>query len=64
MFGQSWQTAGLGFLVALVLALWAVFNIAQSNSTPLSKALWIVGVLFFPYIGFFIWLFFGPRTAK
>ncbi len=63
MFGQHWGPLfGLGFLIALVLALWSVFNIAQSRSTPFGKALWIVFVLFIPYLGFLCWLFFGPRS--
>jgi hypothetical protein len=65
MFGQHWEYVGFWFLFALVLALWAVFNIAQSERTsPLFKALWIVFVLFVPFFGFFCWLLFGPRTAK
>lgn len=65
MFGQHWEYMGFGFMVALVLGLWAVFNIAQSASTsPLWKAVWIVFVLFVPFIGFICWLLFGPRTAR
>lgn len=65
MFGQEWSGyVTFGFLIALVLALWAVFNIAQSRSGALGKAIWIVVVLFLPYLGFFAWLLFGPRTAR
>ncbi|HVY02819.1 MAG TPA: PLDc N-terminal domain-containing protein [Caulobacterales bacterium] len=63
MFGQEWHYAGFWFLFALVLALWAVFNIAQSPRTPpFFKALWIVFVLFVPFLGFICWLLFGPRA--
>ncbi|MBL8551898.1 MAG: PLDc_N domain-containing protein [Hyphomonadaceae bacterium] len=65
MFGQDWPPfVTIGFLIALVLALWSVFNVAQSSATPMSKAIWIVVVLFLPYLGFLAWLFFGPRTAR
>ncbi len=65
MFGQSWEQFGLGFLLSLVLALWAVFHVAQSERTrPFSKAVWIVVVLFIPFLGFLAWLFFGPRAQK
>ena len=65
MFGQTWSApVTFGFVIALILALWAVFNIAQSRSGALGKAIWIVLVLCIPYLGFLAWLFFGPRTAK
>lgn len=64
MFGQDWNYIGPFFLLALVLALWSVFNIAQSRSGPLAKALWIVFVLFIPFIGFICWLLFGPRSSR
>jgi hypothetical protein len=65
MFGQDWPPyVTFGFLVALALALWAVFHIAQSRARPLAKALWIVFVLFVPYLGFLAWLFLGPRSGR
>lgn len=65
MLGQHWGQYGLGFLLALILALWAVFHIAQSEiARPFSKAVWIVIVLFIPLFGFLAWLFFGPRAQK
>ena len=63
MFGQPWDSYGLWFMVTLVLALWAVFHIAQSRSGPLGKSIWIVAVLFIPFFGFFVWLLMGPRRA-
>ena len=65
MLGQDWPPyVTFGFLLALILALWSVFNIAQSRASPLAKALWIVAVLFLPYLGFLAWLFFGPRSVR
>jgi hypothetical protein len=64
MFGQPWDGFGLGFATALLLALWAIINIMQSNRQPFGKALWSVLVLLVPYLGFGIWLFFGPRADK
>jgi hypothetical protein len=65
MFGQSWSGyASFGFVLALVLALWAVFHIAQSRSGPLGKAIWIVIVLFVPFLGFVAWLLLGPRSGR
>lgn len=64
MFGQDWGGIGIGFLIALTLALWAVFSIAQSPARPFVKAVWIVIVLFVPYLGFLLWFFVGPRMPK
>ncbi|MBU6408605.1 MAG: PLDc N-terminal domain-containing protein [Alphaproteobacteria bacterium] len=51
-------------MVSLVLALWAVFHTVQSDKSPMSKAIWCVLVLFLPFFGFVLWLFFGPRSAR
>jgi len=65
MFGQEWGGyATFGFILALILALWAVFHVAQSQKRPLSKAIWIAVVLFIPYLGFLAWLLFGPRSGR
>jgi hypothetical protein len=64
MFGQYWGNYGLWFMFSLVLALWAVFHTVQSNKSPISKAIWCVLVLFLPFFGFALWLFFGPRSAR
>ena len=65
MFGNHWRPPyGLWFLVSLVLALWAIFHIAQSGRTPLGKAVWGVIVLFLPFFGFLAWLLIGPRSTR
>lgn len=65
MFGQSWESMGFWFALSLILALWAVFHIAQAErSGPFSKAVWIVVVLFIPVFGFLAWLLFRPRAQK
>ncbi len=64
MFGQDWSYVSFGFIFALILALWAVFHIAQSRSGPLGKAIWIAIVLFIPFLGFIAWLIFGPRSGR
>ncbi|MES1158536.1 MAG: PLD nuclease N-terminal domain-containing protein [Terricaulis silvestris] len=64
MLGEYLNGTNFVFLVGLILAIWSVFHIYQSSSSPLAKALWIVAVLFLPLLGFLAWLFFGPRSAK
>ena len=66
MFGMEWNNGyTFGFIVALILALWAVFNILQNRRTgPFWKSVWTVFVLFAPYVGFICWLLFGPKSSK
>jgi Phospholipase_D-nuclease N-terminal len=63
MLGEYWG-GGFFVIVGLVLMIWAVVHIAQSSAAPMGKAIWIVAVCFLPYIGFVIWLLFGPRAPK
>jgi hypothetical protein len=65
MFGQTWEEGlTFGFAIALVLALWAIFHIVQSDRSPIAKAIWSVVVLLLPYLGFLAWLIFGPRQVR
>lgn len=66
MFGREWSdTTSFGFLFALVLALWAIFSIAQNReSDSLGKAIWCVIVLFVPFFGFAAWFFWGPKAPE
>jgi len=51
-------------IIVLVLDIWAIIHIFQSSVEPLKKALWIVGVLLLPVIGFVVWFFLGPRSGN
>jgi hypothetical protein len=51
-------------IIILIADIYAIIKIAQSSATPLAKALWIVGVLIFPVLGFIVWLFAGPGGRK
>jgi hypothetical protein len=66
MFGMEWNNGlTFGYLVALVLALWAIFNILQNERTgPFGKAVWSVLVLCVPFLGFVGWLLIGPKATK
>ncbi|MFW5681186.1 MAG: PLD nuclease N-terminal domain-containing protein [Pseudomonadota bacterium] len=50
-------------LVVLVLDIWAIINVVRSTASTLEKALWVVGILVLPVIGFIAWLLLGPRAA-
>ncbi|HEX4872929.1 MAG TPA: PLDc N-terminal domain-containing protein [Nevskiaceae bacterium] len=51
-------------LIVLIADLYAIIHIVQSRAEPLKKALWIVGVLVFPVLGFIVWWFAGPRSGR
>lgn len=55
------QITGIfGFLI-FIADIWAILNIVQSRETSTTKLLWIVLILFLPFIGLVIWWFTGPR---
>jgi hypothetical protein len=51
-------------IIILIADIYAIIKIAQSSASTLKKALWIVGVLIFPVIGFIVWLLLGPGGRK
>jgi hypothetical protein len=55
---------GLIGILILFADIYAIINIAQSNASPGRKALWIVIVLVFPFLGWLLWLLVGPRTGR
>lgn len=59
-------SVGNGFLglVILILDIWAIINIVQSNASTGAKVLWVVLVLLLPVVGLIIWFFAGPRGSK
>jgi hypothetical protein len=58
------EVGGLLGLIHLILVVWAVVSITQSNTSTGGKVVWIVFILIFPLLGFIIWLLFGPRSAR
>ncbi|OOZ36088.1 PLDc N-terminal domain-containing protein [Solemya velesiana gill symbiont] len=52
---------GLIGLLILIADIYAIIKIVQSASSTLSKAIWIVIVLFFPVIGLVAWFLIGPK---
>ena len=52
---------GLIGLVILVLDVWAIVKIFQSNASTGGKVLWTVLILVLPVLGLIIWYFAGPK---
>ncbi|MEP7246032.1 MAG: PLD nuclease N-terminal domain-containing protein [Gammaproteobacteria bacterium] len=58
------QMNGLWGLIVLAADIWAIVNIFQSGATTQAKVLWTLLVIVLPVVGFVIWFFAGPKTAK
>jgi hypothetical protein len=59
----SIEDGGIGRL-GLAADIWAIINILQSHASAAAKVVWTVVVLFFPVLGFIVWLFAGPRSGR
>jgi hypothetical protein len=55
---------GLWGLIVLAADIWAIVNIFQSSATTGTKVLWTLLVILLPVLGFIIWFFAGPKTAR
>jgi hypothetical protein len=55
---------GVWGLIVLVADIWAIVNIFQSGASTQAKVLWTLLVLVLPVIGFIVWFFAGPKTAR
>ncbi|MGO9947860.1 MAG: PLD nuclease N-terminal domain-containing protein [Steroidobacteraceae bacterium] len=55
---------GLYGLIVLIADVWALVNIFQSRADTGKKVLWTVLVILLPVLGFILWFFLGPKTAK
>lgn len=58
------EIGGFFGLLVLVADVWAIINVVGSHASTGAKVLWTVGILILPVVGFLLWLFFGPRSAR
>ena len=58
---MSIEVSGLLGLRHLILTVYAMVKIVQSNAGTGSKVIWIVLVLLLPVLGLILWLLFGPK---
>jgi Phospholipase_D-nuclease N-terminal len=54
---------GIGGFILLALDIWALVSVIGSNATTGRKVIWVLVILFLPFLGFIAWLIFGPRSA-
>ncbi|MFQ6549356.1 PLD nuclease N-terminal domain-containing protein [Aestuariibius sp. 2305UL40-4] len=55
---------GILGLIHLALIIYALYNILTSGASMGGKVLWSLGVIFFPIVGFIVWLIAGPRGSS
>ena len=60
---EIYISGALGFLI-FIADIWAIFTIAQSKESVISKLLWIALILFLPMVGLLIWLVLGPNKTS
>ena len=53
---------GICGLIHLIVAVWALVQIANSTADTGGKILWAAIVFFFPVGGLALWYFFGPKS--
>ena len=53
---------GIGGFILLALDIWALISVIGSDATTGRKVVWVLVILFLPFLGFLAWLFFGPRA--
>jgi drug/metabolite transporter (DMT)-like permease len=57
------EVGGFFGLLLLIAVVYAVINVVQSRVSTGAKVVWVVLVIVLPFLGFIIWLFFGPRSS-
>ena len=54
---------GIGGFILLALDIWALVSVIGSTATTGRKVIWVLVILFLPFLGFIAWLIFGPRST-
>jgi Phospholipase_D-nuclease N-terminal len=58
------EVTGIGGLILLGLDIWALISVIGSRAGTGTKVIWVLVILFLPFLGFLAWLVFGPRAAR
>jgi hypothetical protein len=51
-------------LVILALDVYAIVKVLGSPVSGGAKALWVIGIVLFPLLGFIVWLIAGPKRVS
>lgn len=55
------EVGGLFGLIILILDVYAIVKVVQSNAGTGVKVVWIIVILLLPVLGLLLWLFLGPK---
>lgn len=55
------QVGGLFGLILLVCVIYAIIKTIQSRASTGTKVVWTLVLLLLPFLGFILWLIFGPK---
>lgn len=55
------EVGGFFGLVLLICVIYAIVKTIQSRAGTGAKVIWILVLLFLPFLGFVLWLIFGPK---
>ena len=50
-------------VIALVVYVWAIINVFQSQATKVNKVIWILLILVLPLLGLILWSLLGPKRT-
>ena len=56
-------TGLFGFLL-LVVDIWAIISVVNSRAGTGAKVIWVLLILFLPFLGFVAWFLFGPKAGR
>ena len=54
----------IGYVLVLLLDIWALISILQSGGTPVERLIWVIIILVLPLVGFLIWYLIGPGSKR
>ncbi|MBE8718150.1 PLDc N-terminal domain-containing protein [Cellvibrio polysaccharolyticus] len=55
------EVSGFFGLILLICVIYAVVKTIQSGAGTGAKVIWILVLLLLPFLGFILWLLFGPK---
>ena len=56
------QVGGLFGFILLVCVIYAIVKTVQSGASTGTKVVWTLVLLLLPFLGFILWLIFGPSS--